>query len=193
MCYWYSSHSIHSCWVYPRTIISQHTSTSFLLRASLAFISIGVNPSSLAHKCALVVLPIPGDPVISTARKTFIPLFPGFLNPHFTLDGLQTDDRMDEWKWGSKERKRNHTSHVTIVEVSRLGLCFRKLLSGFVARNGLSRAVFWGQPSSRPGPPLSPSALSFPFPSQPFWYRHAPSPVSSSSFHRPFRCLDLFV
>lgn len=66
----------------------EHTSTSFLLRASLAFNSMGVNPSSLAHKCALVVLPIPGDPVISTARKTFIPSLPGFLKLDFKLDGL---------------------------------------------------------------------------------------------------------
>ena len=65
-----------------------HTSTSFLLRASLAFNSIGVNPSSLAHRWALVVLPMPGDPVMSTARKTFIPSFPGFLKPDFRLDDL---------------------------------------------------------------------------------------------------------
>lgn len=54
-------------------------STSFLLRASLAFSSMGVNPASFAHKWALVVFPIPGGPVIMTARKTFIPSLPGFL------------------------------------------------------------------------------------------------------------------
>ena len=64
------------------------TSTSFLLRASLALSSIGVKPSSLAQRCALVVLPIPGGPVMSTALKIFIPFFPGFLKPDFRLDDL---------------------------------------------------------------------------------------------------------
>ena len=32
---------------------------------------------------------MPGEPVISTARKTFIPSLPGFLKPDFTLDGLR--------------------------------------------------------------------------------------------------------
>ena len=50
----------------------------------------GVNPSSLAHRWALVVFPMPGDPVISTARKTFIPSLPGFLKLDFRLDGLRT-------------------------------------------------------------------------------------------------------
>lgn len=64
------------------------TSTSFLLLASLAFNSIGVNPSSFATRCALVVFPIPGDPVIMTARNMFMPCFPGFLKPDFRLVGL---------------------------------------------------------------------------------------------------------
>lgn len=65
------------------------TSTSFLLRASLALSSIGVKPSSLAHRCALVVLPMPGGPVIKIAREVFMPFLPGFLKPDFKLDGLQ--------------------------------------------------------------------------------------------------------
>ncbi len=56
-----------------------YTSTSFLLRASLAFNSMGVYPASLAHRCALVVLPIPGGPVMRTARLVFIAFLPGFL------------------------------------------------------------------------------------------------------------------
>ena len=65
------------------------TSTSFLLRVSLAFISIGVNPASLAQRCALVVFPIPGGPVMRTALKTFVPCLPGFLKPDFKLEGLE--------------------------------------------------------------------------------------------------------
>ena len=61
---------------------------SFLLRASLALSSIGVKPSSFAHKCALVVLPMPGGPVIKTAREVFMPFLPGFLKPDFRLDAL---------------------------------------------------------------------------------------------------------
>src|SRR5258708_39384828 len=36
------------------------TSTSFLLRASLALSSIGVNPAIFAHSCVLLVLLMPG-------------------------------------------------------------------------------------------------------------------------------------
>jgi len=61
------------------------TSISFLLRASLAFISIGVKPASCAHRWALVVLPIPGGPEISMARYMFVPFFPGFLKLDFKL------------------------------------------------------------------------------------------------------------
>jgi hypothetical protein len=50
------------------------TSTSFLLREELALSSIGVYPANLAQRCALVVLPIPGGPVIMA-------FFPGFLKP----------------------------------------------------------------------------------------------------------------
>jgi hypothetical protein len=50
--------------------------------------SIGVKPSNFAQRCALVVFPIPGEPVIMTARNTFIPYLPGFLNPDFKLEGL---------------------------------------------------------------------------------------------------------
>lgn len=64
------------------------TSTSLLLRTSLALSSIGVKPSNLAHKCALVVFPMPGGPVINTARNTFMPFFPGFLKSALRLDGL---------------------------------------------------------------------------------------------------------
>jgi hypothetical protein len=66
------------------------TSTSFLLRASLALSSMGVKPVSVAHRCALVVLPIPGGPVIITPRKLFIPFFPGFLKLAFKLSGLES-------------------------------------------------------------------------------------------------------
>ena len=52
-----------------QTLMEQlHTSTNFLLLASLALSSTGVKPANFAHKCALVVFPIPGDPVIKTAR-----------------------------------------------------------------------------------------------------------------------------
>src|SRR5882762_3498545 len=64
------------------------TSTSFLLLESLAFTSIGVNPANFAHRCALVVFPIPGGPVIITARKTFRPSLPGFLKPDLRLEDL---------------------------------------------------------------------------------------------------------
>lgn len=67
----------------------QRTSTSFLLRASLALSSIGVNPASFAHRCALLVLPIPGGPVIITPRKLFIPFLPGFLKLAFKLPDLE--------------------------------------------------------------------------------------------------------
>ena len=63
----------------------RRTSTSFLLRASLALSSMGVNPASFAHRCALVVFPIPGGPVIMTARNTFIPSLPGFLKSDLRL------------------------------------------------------------------------------------------------------------
>jgi hypothetical protein len=62
-----------------------------LLLVSLAFSSMGVNPSKCAHKCALVVFPIPGDPEIMTARKVFMPCLPGFLKPHFKFAGLYRD------------------------------------------------------------------------------------------------------
>jgi hypothetical protein len=35
----------------------------------------------LATKCALVVLPIPGEPEMRTARYMFMPSGPGFLKP----------------------------------------------------------------------------------------------------------------
>lgn len=41
---------------------------SFLLLVSLAFISIGSKPSSLATRWAAVVLPMPGAPEMTTAR-----------------------------------------------------------------------------------------------------------------------------
>ena len=65
----------------------ERTSTSFLLLASLALSSIGVNPANFAHKCALVVLPIPGGPVIMTARNTPMPSLPGFLKSDLRLAG----------------------------------------------------------------------------------------------------------
>jgi len=65
------------------------TARSFLLRASLALSSIGVNPASFAHRCALVVLPMPGGPVIITPRKLFIPFLPGFLKLAFKLLDLK--------------------------------------------------------------------------------------------------------
>ena len=74
------------------------TSTSFLLLASLAFSSIGVKPSSLAQRWALVVFPMPGGPVISTARNIFVPFLPGFLKPHLRLCGLPTD-------WETRKRR----------------------------------------------------------------------------------------
>lgn len=64
------------------------TSTSLLLRVSLAFNSIAVYPANFAQRWALVVLPIPGDPVISTPRYMFMPVLPGFLKPAFKLSGL---------------------------------------------------------------------------------------------------------
>lgn len=64
-------------------------STIFLLRASLALSSIGVKPSSFAHKCAAVVLPIPGGPEMKTAREVFIPFFPGFLKFDLRLFSLE--------------------------------------------------------------------------------------------------------
>jgi hypothetical protein len=51
--------------------------------------SIGVNPASFAHRCALVVLPMPGGPVIITPRKLFIPFLPGFLKLAFKLPDLE--------------------------------------------------------------------------------------------------------
>src|SRR6267142_1074617 len=63
----------------------------------------GVNPASFAHRCVLVVLPMPGGPVIITPRKTFIPFFPGFLKLAFKLSdlggvisGLQQRDRKED-------------------------------------------------------------------------------------------------
>ena len=63
----------------------------------------GVNPASFAHRCVLVVLPMPGGPVIITPRKTFIPFFPGFLKLAFKLSdlggvvsGLQQRDKKEE-------------------------------------------------------------------------------------------------
>ena len=67
---------------------------SFLLLASLALSSIGVNPSSSAQRCALVVLPMPGGPVINTARDVFMPFLPGFLKPDFKLEDLADEDEI---------------------------------------------------------------------------------------------------
>jgi hypothetical protein len=55
--------------------------------------SIGVKPASFAHMCALVVLPMPGGPVIITPRKLFIPFLPGFLKLAFKLPDLEEDVR----------------------------------------------------------------------------------------------------
>ena len=49
----------------------------------------GVNPASFAHRCALVVFPMPGGPVIITPRKLFIPFLPGFLKLAFKLSDLE--------------------------------------------------------------------------------------------------------
>lgn len=94
--------SLHSrLWVAPMSVINwsefaveMRTSTSFLLLESLALTSIGVSPASCAHICALVVFPIPGGPVIITARKTLSPSFPGFLKPDCLLDDLGTEISM---------------------------------------------------------------------------------------------------
>lgn len=97
-------------------------STSFLLRASLALSSIGVNPSSFAHKCALVVLPMPGGPDMSTARKMFIPLLPGFLKPDVKLDDLHPGVGHERKARGGTK---DGTNHVATAGASPLAPCSR--------------------------------------------------------------------
>jgi hypothetical protein len=65
-------------------------SISFFERADDAFSSTGVYPAATAHRCAADVFPIPGGPVISTARNTPIASFPGFLKPERRLASLHT-------------------------------------------------------------------------------------------------------
>ena len=71
-------------WCHNKT----QTSTSFLLLVSLAFSSMGVNPSNCAHRCALVVFPMPGDLEIMTAQKIFMPCLRGLLKPQFRFASL---------------------------------------------------------------------------------------------------------
>lgn len=88
----------------PEGETRRRTSTSFLLRASLALSSMGVNPASFAHRCALVVLPMPGGPVIITPRKMFIPFFPGFLKLAFKLSDLETSSADFAIQEGRKQK-----------------------------------------------------------------------------------------
>ena len=54
---------------------------NFLLRASEAFNSMGEYPFNRATRCADVVFPMPGGPLIRMARKAPDPSLPGFLKP----------------------------------------------------------------------------------------------------------------
>jgi hypothetical protein len=97
------------------------TSTSFLLCASLAFSSIGVNPSSFTHKCVLVVLPMPGGPEMRTVRKMFILLLPGFLKPDFKLNDLPPQGE----RTAREASRMRWTSCATIAVASPLDPCSR--------------------------------------------------------------------
>jgi hypothetical protein len=60
-----------------------------LLRTSLALSSTGTKPARRAHRCADVVLPMPGGPETSTPRNVPIKCVPGFLKLHLTEAGLR--------------------------------------------------------------------------------------------------------
>jgi hypothetical protein len=109
-----------------------------------------VKPSNLAQRCALVVFPIPGEPVIMTARNAFVPFLPGFLNPDFRLTGLQKSNAMDtifSEPMDIESAKVTRTSHVTTAVISRPGPCCHRCPSTTVGRILSSTAATTDQSS----------------------------------------------